>query len=87
MPFTLDSASWDSETFTFHILQATRVLDSERLLPVFILRKRFQQFEVIEKKKKQWWNIFSGLSDVVSSRGIISEGKGGNEDVSYTKIC
>ena len=58
------------------------MLDSERLLPVFILRKRFKQFEIIEKKKKQWWNVFSGLSDVVSSRGIISEGKGGNEDVS-----
>ena len=56
------------------------MLDSERLLPVFILRKRFKQFEVIKKKKKQWWNI----TDVVSSRGIISEGKGGNEDVSYT---
>ena len=56
------------------------MLDSERLLPVFILRKRFQQFEIIKKKKKQWWNI----TDVVSSRGIISEGKGGNEDVSYT---
>ena len=55
-------------------------MDSERLLPVFILRKRFKQFEVIKKKKKQWWNI----TDVVSSRGIISEGKGGNEDVSYT---
>ena len=52
------------------------------MLPVFILRKRFKQFEVIKKKKKHWWNVFSGLSDVVSSRGIISEGKGGNEDVS-----
>ena len=60
------------------------MLDSERLLPVFILRKRFQQFEIIKKKKKQWWNIFSGITDVVSSSGIISEGKGGNEDVSYT---
>ena len=57
------------------------MLDSERLLPVFILRKRFQQFEIIKKKKKQWWNIFS--EDVASSRGILSEGKGGNEDVSY----
>ena len=56
------------------------MLDSERLLPVFILRKRFKQFEVIKKKKKQWWNIFS--EDVASSRGILSEGKGGNEDVS-----
>ena len=59
------------------------MLDSERLLPVFILRKRFKQFEVIKKKKKQWWNVFSGLTDVTHSRGILSEGKGGNEDVSY----
>ena len=57
------------------------MLDSERLLPVFILRRRFRQFEVIKKKKKQWWNVFT---DVVSSRGILSEAKGGNEDVSDT---
>ena len=57
------------------------MLDSERLLPVFILRRRFRQFEVIKKKKKQWWNVFT---DVVSSRGILSEAKGGNEDVSIT---
>merc|ERR1719322_588386 len=66
-------------------MQATRVLDSERLLPVFILRKRFKQFEVIEKKKKQWWNIFS-VTDVSSSRGILSEGKGGNEDVTLQDV-
>ena len=51
------------------------------MLPVFILRRRFKQFEVIKKKKKQWWNVFT---DVVSSRGILSEAKGGNEDVSDT---
>lgn len=51
-------------------MQVEQVLDVERLLPYFLIRRYFIQYEVIMKKPQRWWNIFT---DVVSSRSIVKQ--------------
>ena len=45
-------------------------MDVERLLPNFMLRRLNQQYEVLERKKRRWWSVFT---DVVSSRSIVND--------------
>ena len=49
-------------------MQVEQVLDVERVLPYFLLRRVITQYEVIHKKRTRWWHIFT---DVVSSRRIV----------------
>lgn len=51
-------------------MQVELVLDVERLLPNFLLRKGTTQREIIRRKKRHWWSVFT---DVVSSRSIIKD--------------
>jgi len=51
-------------------MQVELVLDVERLLPNFLLRRLTKQKEVIRHKQKRWWNIFT---DVVDRSSIIRD--------------
>ena len=51
-------------------MQAELILDVERLLPEFILKKRILQFETIRQKPKKWWHFFK---DVISSMMILKD--------------
>jgi len=65
-------------------MQVQTALEAERMLPVFILRKKIKQFELIKKGKKQWWHLFT---DIVSSRNIFSENQGANVDVTLQDVA
>ena len=51
-------------------MQVELVLDVERLLPNFLLRRLTKQKENIKHKQKRWWNIFT---DVVDRSSIIKD--------------
>ena len=51
-------------------MQVELVLDVERLLPNFLLRRLTKQKENIKNKQKRWWNIFT---DVVDRSSIIKD--------------
>ena len=51
-------------------MQVELVLDVERLLPRFLLSRFSRQVEIIERKSRHWWSVFT---DVVSSRSIVKE--------------
>ena len=46
------------------------VLDVERTLPIFLLRRVTTQIDRIERKHRHWYNFFT---DVVSSRSIVKD--------------
>ena len=51
-------------------MQAEHILDVERLLPSFLLRRLTRQFEEMRPKEKKWWHIFK---DVVSKGSILKD--------------
>ena len=51
-------------------MQVELVLDVERLLPNFLLRRLTKQKESIKHKQKRWWNVFT---DVVDRSSIIKD--------------
>ena len=67
-------------------MQVELVLDTERLLPNFILRRLTKQTEEIKPRKTRWWDAFK---DVVSRNSILkdadeiaADGRGGFPEVS-----
>ena len=44
-------------------MQAELILDVERLLPQFMLKRLIKQFEQINPKRKKWWHV---MKDVAS---------------------
>merc|ERR1712223_228436 len=44
-------------------MQVELVLDVERLLPNFLLRRLTKQKESIKNKQKRWWNVFTDVVD------------------------
>lgn len=50
--------------------QVELVLDVERLLPNFVLRRKATQIERIVRTRRRWWSVFT---DVVSSRSIVKD--------------
>ncbi len=63
-------------------MQVELVLDVERTLPIFLLRRVTEQIERIERKQRHWWNIFT---DVVSSRSIVKDVQNFRQSVSLAK--
>ncbi len=51
-------------------MQCESVLDVERLVPVFLLRRFFRQIDKIERRPRRWYSVFS---DVVSSSSIVKD--------------
>ena len=48
-------------------MQAELILDVERLLPQFMLKRLVKQYEEINPKRKKWWQV---VKDVASSNLI-----------------
>ena len=59
------------------------VLDVERTLPNFLLRRATKQIEQIERKKRYWWSVFT---DVVSSRSIVRDVQNNRHTVSQQAV-
>jgi len=51
-------------------MQVELVLDVERLLPTFVLRRLSEQKEQIWPKRQQWWHVFT---DVINRNSIIKD--------------
>lgn len=64
-------------------MQVDLVLDVERLLPNFILRRYNVQKETIVRKHRRWWSVFT---DVVSSRSIVKDVLGFRDVIELTDV-
>jgi hypothetical protein len=51
-------------------MQAESVLDVERLIPEFVLRRCFRQVDIVERRSRRWYAF---VSDVLSSSNIVKD--------------
>ena len=46
-------------------MQAELILDVERLLPQFMLKRLIKQFEQINPKRKKWWHVMKDVASLI----------------------
>ena len=46
-------------------MQAELILDVERLLPQFMLKRLIKQFEQINPKRKKWWHVMKDVASFI----------------------
>ena len=51
-------------------MQAELILDVERLLPQFMLKRLVKQFEEINPKRKKWWHVMKDVASSIFSPSI-----------------